>query len=190
MSTSANDNSKIAPRLEYSRRMRGLITRWVLAASITCAGLQTGCTVGPKYTRPPVQAPSAYKELPAGESGAQGNWKVAQPSDAAIRGNWWELFNDPQLNNLEQKATASNQNIAAAAANFLAARAFVREARSQYFPTVNANPSIVNSRPSTGQFGEYRAPPAPASPSGNSLIIRCRLTLPGSRISGAASETP
>jgi outer membrane protein TolC len=84
-------------------------------------------------------------------------WKPARPSDAADRGEWWRVFNDPPLNALEEKASGSNQNILAAAANFAAARALVREARSQYFPTVNTNPSITNERPSPAQFGGLRA---------------------------------
>jgi NodT family efflux transporter outer membrane factor (OMF) lipoprotein len=67
------------------------------------------------------------------------------------------VYNDPQLNELEAKASSSSQEIAAAADSFLAARALVREARSQYFPTLTANPSILNSRPSPGQFGGLRA---------------------------------
>ena len=119
------------------------------------AGL--GCSVGPKYVRPPVQSPPAYKELP--QAGANGSdaFRTAQPSDGTTRGKWWEVFNDPQLNELEEKASSSNQEIAAAADNFLAARALVREARSQYFPTVTANPSIINSRPNPGQFGGLQA---------------------------------
>lgn len=114
--------------------------------------LVAGCNIGPKYVRPAVQTPPAYKETPTGAQVA-GAWQTAQPADGTIRAKWWEAFNDPQLNELEEKATASNKQVAAAAANFMAARALVREARSQYFPTVTTNPSIVNSRPSTGQFG-------------------------------------
>jgi len=117
-----------------------------------CIMLQTAC-LAPKYTRPPVQSPSIYKELPQQDAQTGSEWKVANPSDAMIRGKWWEAFGDPQLNELEDKADASNQNIAAAAANFLAARALVRQARSQYFPTVATNPSITNERPSPAQFG-------------------------------------
>jgi len=113
--------------------------------------------VGPKYTRPSVPNPPAYKELPPEASQAENQWKIARPQDAAIRGKWWEAFHDPQLNELEEKANSSNQTIAAAAANFLAARALVRQARSQYFPTVTTNPSIMNSRPSAGQFGGLQA---------------------------------
>jgi NodT family efflux transporter outer membrane factor (OMF) lipoprotein len=82
---------------------------------------------------------------------------VATPSDGAPRGDWWTAFNDPQLNELEEKASASNRQIAAAADDFLAARALVRQARSQYFPTVTTDPSILRSRPSSGQFGGLSA---------------------------------
>ncbi len=93
--------------------------------------------VGPKYHTPTTDAPAAYKELnPPADSKDADAWKVAQPSDAALRGKWWEIFNDPQLNALEEKVNVSNQNIAAAAASFFAARAMVKEARAQLFPTV------------------------------------------------------
>jgi NodT family efflux transporter outer membrane factor (OMF) lipoprotein len=82
-----------------------------------------------------------------------GNWKPGQPRDDAARGKWWERFNDLRLNELEEKVDISNQNIAAAAANVLAARAMIREARAQYLPTVAGGPSITNSRLSTG-FGK------------------------------------
>jgi len=108
-----------------------------------------GCNLGHRYQRASVETPPAYKEM-------QG-WKTAQPQDAALRGKWWEIFNDPQLNALEEKVNVSNQNIAAAAASFLAARALVKEARSQLFPTVTTNPSITVQRQSstlsTGKTG-------------------------------------
>jgi len=72
-------------------------------------------------------------------------WEVAQPSDAALRGKWWEIFGDAQLNALEEKVSISNQNVAAAAANYVAARALVRQARSQYYPVISAAPSIATS---------------------------------------------
>lgn len=113
----------------------------------------TGCTVGPKYARPTAAAAPAYKELTPENFKDTDGWKQAQPSDGTLKGNWWEIFNDAQLNALEEQVNVSNQNIAAAAANFLAARALVRQTRAQYYPTVTANPSITNSRPSLGQFG-------------------------------------
>jgi NodT family efflux transporter outer membrane factor (OMF) lipoprotein len=123
-----------------------------LTTAIACALLQSACVVGPRYARPSVQAPPVYKELPQEGAQAGSEWKIARPNDAAIRGKWWEAFHDPQLNDLEEKAGSSNQNIAAAAANFLAARALVRQARSQYFPTVSTNPNLVYSRPSPAEL--------------------------------------
>jgi NodT family efflux transporter outer membrane factor (OMF) lipoprotein len=106
--------------------------------------------VGPKYQRPSVETPAAYKELtPADFKNTQG-WKVAQPKDDALRGKWWEIFNDPQLNALEEKVDVSNQSIASASASFLAARALVKEARSELYPTVTANASITYSRVPSG----------------------------------------
>lgn len=132
---------------------RGLKTASAAAALATCAIFLAGCTVGPKYARPPAAAAPAYKELTPENFKDTDGWKQAQPGDATLKGNWWEIFNDPQLNALEEQVNVSNQNIVAAAANFLAARALVRQARAQYYPTISANPSITNSRPSSGQFG-------------------------------------
>ena len=109
------------------------------------------CSIGPKYAKPSVPVPPAYKEV--GAPNVEGTWKASQPQDDATRGKWWQGFNDPELNQLEEKLTISNQNIAAAAANVQAARAMIREARAQYFPTLTVNPGITNSRLSTG-FGK------------------------------------
>ena len=127
------------------------IARLAGAGLVTGVVLLAACSVGPKYARPSAPVPPAYKEL--GASTVDGDWKPGQPLDDAARGKWWEWFNDPRLNELEDKVDVSNQNIAAAAANVLAARAMIREARAQYFPTVTAGPSITNSRLSTG-FGK------------------------------------
>jgi NodT family efflux transporter outer membrane factor (OMF) lipoprotein len=120
--------------------MRSAATSLALAGSMTILALVIGCNIGPKYHRAPVDTPPVYKELDG--------WKVAQPQDTSIRGNWWELFGDPQLNALEDQVNVSNQNIAAAAANFLVARAMVKEARAQLFPTVTGNPGVTWERPS------------------------------------------
>jgi NodT family efflux transporter outer membrane factor (OMF) lipoprotein len=106
--------------------------------------LITGCTVGPPYHRPEVATAPAYKEV-AGQDAGSG-WKVAQPQDATLRGNWWELFDDPKLNDLEQQAATANQTIAGAFASFMQARALVREARAQYFPTLTVGASVTRSR--------------------------------------------
>jgi NodT family efflux transporter outer membrane factor (OMF) lipoprotein len=132
-----------------------------------------GCTLGPKYHAPTAETPAVYKELTPDDYKNTDGWKVAQPKDDALRGKWWEIFGDPQLNVLEEKVNVSNQNIVAAAANFFAARALVKEARSQLFPTFTTNPAITVQRPSatvssgkaagstssaTGTFTEYTFP--------------------------------
>src|SRR5271167_273401 len=136
------------------------VTTWLLA----------GCMVGPKYHAPSAETPAAYKELTPADLKNTDGWKVAQPKDDAVRGKWWEIFNDSQLNALEEKVNVSNQNIAAAAASFFAARALVKEARSQLFPKVETNPAITVQRPSatlssgkvstssTGTFTDYTLP--------------------------------
>ena len=107
--------------------------------------LLQGCTVGPKYNRPAATAniPAAYKEVTPEDLKQMDGWKVAQPKDAELHGKWWEVFGDPELNALEEQVNISNQNIASAFASFMAARALVREARAQYFPTVSVSPSII-----------------------------------------------
>jgi len=111
----------------------------------------TGCVIGPKYHAPVTQAPTAYKEAPAAQSSQStntGTWTVAQPQDAMLRGNWWEVFHEPELNGLEDQLNINNQTIKLYFENFMEARALIREARSQYFPTVSTGPSWQRSRSS------------------------------------------
>jgi NodT family efflux transporter outer membrane factor (OMF) lipoprotein len=108
----------------------------------------SGCVVGPKYHPPAPPPPAAvYKESPTQFKETEG-WTVAQPADAKLRGKWWEIFNDPELNALEDQLDINNQNIKQYFENFMAARAIVREARSQYFPTLSTAPSFSRSRTS------------------------------------------
>jgi NodT family efflux transporter outer membrane factor (OMF) lipoprotein len=113
-----------------------------LAALAALAAL-SGCAIGPSYHTAPVQTPAAYKELTPEQAKDTDGWKVAQPQDDRVHGQWWQLFNDPQLNALEQQVNISNQNVAAAFASFLQARAVVKEARSQFFPTLTASPAVT-----------------------------------------------
>jgi NodT family efflux transporter outer membrane factor (OMF) lipoprotein len=121
------------------------------AANLATAALLlvgSGCVVGPKYHAPAPQAPApAYKESTT-QFNDNGPWTVAQPSDAMLRGKWWEIFNDPELNALEEQLNIDNQNIKQFFENYMEARAVVREARSQYFPTLAAAPSFSRSRTS------------------------------------------
>jgi len=114
-------------------------------AAAICISLLSGCNVGPKYVPPATPAPPAFKEAsPAAYSAApQGAWQPAQPQDAVRKGKWWEMFNEPELNALEDQLNIDNQNIAQYFQNFMAARAQVSEARAGYFPTAAVNPSYT-----------------------------------------------
>lgn len=112
--------------------------------------LTGGCATGPRYERPPVEMPAEFKET----------WKAAAPKDDLLRGRWWELFNDPELDRLMDQVDVSNQNVAAAMAAYRAAEAVIRSARSQYFPVVKVSPSV------TAQKG-----PSTTNPSGSSGVI-------------------
>jgi NodT family efflux transporter outer membrane factor (OMF) lipoprotein len=118
-----------------------------LHAAAICLVL-VGCNVGPKYLPPTMTAPPAYKESPAQFKETDG-WAVAQPQDATLRGKWWEIYNEPELNALEDQLNIDNQNIRQAFENFMEARALVREARSHYFPTVSVGGSYTRSRASS-----------------------------------------
>jgi NodT family efflux transporter outer membrane factor (OMF) lipoprotein len=110
--------------------------------------ISSGCVVGPKYHPPAPPAPAAvYKESPTQFPDSQ-SWTVAQPEDAKLRGKWWEIFNDSELNALEDQLDINNQNIKQYFENFMAARAVVREARAQYFPTLSVAPAVTHSRAS------------------------------------------
>jgi NodT family efflux transporter outer membrane factor (OMF) lipoprotein len=98
----------------------------------------TGCTVGPKYQRPAAEVPPAYKEV--------GDWKPAQPNDQNLGGNWWEIFQDPQLNALEAQVNVSNQNLKAAEDQYTQARALLRYQRADYFPTITGGASATRNR--------------------------------------------
>jgi NodT family efflux transporter outer membrane factor (OMF) lipoprotein len=114
----------------------------------------TGCTVGPKYHPPAAIAPTATSyqgvHAPSGANVADdgSTWKPADPSDAMLRGKWWEVFGDPELNGLEEKLDINNYNIKQSFQEFMEARSLIREARGELFPTVSVGPSFNRSRAS------------------------------------------
>jgi NodT family efflux transporter outer membrane factor (OMF) lipoprotein len=156
-----------AKTLSETKRVVGSVSA---AKSLACAAsiaavLLAGCRVGPKYVVPSAPAPPEFKESsPAAYNNApDGTWQPAKPQDAMLKGKWWEVFNEPELNALEEQLDINNQNIATYFQNFMAARALVREARSQYFPTVTTDPSYTrqkspgalrNSATTTGTTGK------------------------------------
>ncbi len=114
-------------------------------AALLLAGVLelAGCAVGPKYKTPAAPAPPVYKEM--------GDWKTAQPNDHNLGGNWWEMFQDFQLNSLEQQISVSNQNLKAATAQYQQARAALRYNRADYYPTLTAAPTASRDRYSSNR---------------------------------------
>jgi NodT family efflux transporter outer membrane factor (OMF) lipoprotein len=120
-----------------------------VSVSLILIGWLSGCRVGPAYhaPAPPTITATNYKESTVNFHDADG-WKVASPQDAMIRGKWWEIFNEPELNDLESQLDINNENIKVSFQNFMEARAVIAEARAQYWPTVTAGPSWSRSRTS------------------------------------------
>jgi NodT family efflux transporter outer membrane factor (OMF) lipoprotein len=113
-----------------------MLAKAVLFVAVLCCA---ACSVGPKYKRPPVTTPTAFKEHSPLETD---QWKTSHPNDGELRGNWWEMFGDAELNRLEAMVSPSNQNVALAEAQFRQARALVSLNRSAYFPTIGTSPSV------------------------------------------------
>ena len=108
------------------------------AASGLLLMLLAACSVEPTYKRPDAPTPAAFKEAPAISAQDAGTWKPAQPADAEHRGEWWTVFGDSTLNDLEQQAATANQDLKAAAARVQQARALTQAARSAWFPSLDA----------------------------------------------------
>jgi NodT family efflux transporter outer membrane factor (OMF) lipoprotein len=120
---------------------------------LVICSLLAACTPGPKYhaPAPPPLAAKSYKESTVNFQNTEG-WKVASPQEGMLRGKWWEIFHDPELNGYEEQLDINNQNIKQYFENFMAARAMVREARAQYWPTITTGPSWNRSKTS-GNLG-------------------------------------
>jgi len=108
------------------------------AASGLLLALLAACSVEPTYKRPDVDTSAAFKEAPTIAPQDAGTWKPAQPADDAHRGEWWQIFGDPKLNDLEEQAAAANQDLKAAAARVQESRASLQAARSDWFPKFDA----------------------------------------------------
>jgi NodT family efflux transporter outer membrane factor (OMF) lipoprotein len=131
-----------APRKTFSTPIfRPTLRRWAAWTGLPL--LLAACSVGPDYTAPPpVETPLSYKESDA--------WKPANPKDDMIRGKWWEMYHDPQLNRLEEQVNINNQNVLMFEAQFREAAAEVKVARAAYYPTVTTSPTFSLSRSATG----------------------------------------
>lgn len=147
-------------------------SRLILTAVAGVLLLFAGCTVGPDYVRPPAETPTSYKE--------NAGWKVAQPRDELPRDQWWKIYQDPRLNDLEAQVDITNQNLAAAEANYRQAVALIRVAQAGYFPTVTGGPSWSRFKRSEnlGSSNRTLAGASGTGPGGGSIS-----TLPGATLS-------
>ena len=109
------------------------------------AVLASGCAVGPAYQLPSTPQPSAYKETASEAEKVAAGWTAAAPADTLERGPWWQLFGDPLLNQMADSIEVSNQNVAAAVANYAQARTLVEQQRASLFPSATLNGSANRS---------------------------------------------
>ncbi len=151
------------------------MTRSLRLLALASTAALCACAVGPNYVRPSAPTPPRFKE-------AEG-WVKAEPADAAPRGDWWTVFNDPALNDLEQKVVVSNQNLAAAEAAYRQAHDIVAQDRAQLFPTVTANGSLTHS----GSGGGSTVIPGGGIITGGGTGSSARTTY---QVSGGASWAP
>ncbi|WP_122311795.1 efflux transporter outer membrane subunit [Pseudomonas coronafaciens] len=134
-------------RLAFISRPKGLIRPIGLGL---CIVLLSACAVGPDYQKPSAAAPVQFK--------AAAGWRAATPSDAMVKGAWWEVYGDPQLNALVERLNTSNQTVAQYDAQYRQAQALVRSSRGAFFPTLDLTTGKTRSGQGTG-----------TSNSGNSL---------------------
>lgn len=130
-----------------------------LLALALCAAL-AGCAVGPDYQRPELSVPAAFKE---GEG-----WRQAQPADLAGHGQWWTLYADPVLDDLQQRLLKANQTLAQSEASYRQAAALVKGSRASFFPTISADVGKTRSGQGGSGSGSVRLPDGSTVSSGGS----------------------
>ena len=128
------------------------LSKFLFAIVLFTSLVLTGCKpVGPNYNRPGYNAPPAYNESGASTvvpppNPAGGAWQPANPSDGMLKGKWWEIYQDAQLNSLEERIDSNNVQLRQAMETYLAARDQVSAARASLYPTLSAGPSISRDR--------------------------------------------
>jgi NodT family efflux transporter outer membrane factor (OMF) lipoprotein len=139
-------------------KLRGTQGGWTIGKTAlalpAAALLLSGCTVGPNYHRPTAPTAPAFKEsaVPVPPPNPpNGGWKQVAPNDSAIRGQWWEIYQDPQLDKLEEQVAVSNQTLKASYEQYMQARAAIQVFRSQYFPTLSVGPAASRDRVSANR---------------------------------------
>ena len=132
--------------------------------SLLLVGALGGCALGPDYQRPQLVAPAQFKQVEG--------WKSAAPADALERGNWWSLYGDAELDALVERLQVSNQNLAAAEAQYRQARALVRSARASFYPTLSGSAGVTRSGQGGGDSTIRTADGVTVSGSGASRISK------------------
>ena len=162
------------------------MTHRLFTLMLIAATAVAGCNVGPPYQRPamPEPAPAQYKENQPGNAEAQAaGWRAANPQDAMVRGNWWEVFGDPELNALEEQLNINDQTIKQAFENYMAALAVIAESRATLYPTASVTAGATVSG-STGSTTSTGTPTSPGTGGGTTPPSRERDEL----ISGAGTR--
>ncbi len=153
------------------RPRRSVALRLVSLAALVVVVLLAGCAVGPDYHRPP-----AVTAMPPAYAGATNEWKLAEPRANIPKGNWWEVFGDSELNDLETRAALANQELKAAVARFDEARAITEAARAGLFPHLTLSPSYARGRPSQNRPLSGQKAGAANSKTANDFLIPLDMT--------------
>jgi NodT family efflux transporter outer membrane factor (OMF) lipoprotein len=106
----------------------------ILPTALLITLMITACTTPAPYQKPVMEVPAAFKE--------SGLWKAARPDAATVPDDWWQLFNDPVLNDLQKQVVVGNENLKASAAQYQVARATLGSARAAMLPTLGANAGV------------------------------------------------
>jgi NodT family efflux transporter outer membrane factor (OMF) lipoprotein len=109
-------------------------------ASITSTAALAACSLAPQYNVPDVPTTPAYQ--------SQGPWTAATPSDQLDRAGWWKLYNEPELDGLEQRLIANNHDLRASYFHYMQAEAYVKQVSSQLYPQVSLGGNVQRDRES------------------------------------------
>ncbi len=137
------------------KRLLSLKAAFTGSALLGALLVLAGCSLAPTYEVPSTPTIATFKEASQTLSATDaGMWKTAQPSDDVRRGEWWKVFEDPKLNDLEQRAVDANQNLKAAAARVKEARAMNQAARAGLFPSLEGGFGPTRERVSAASLFE------------------------------------
>jgi multidrug efflux system outer membrane protein len=152
-----------------------IMNAFKMTASFACFALLAGCAVGPDYKRPiATSIPGTYAGATntlATSADATNGWKIAQPQAQIPKGNWWQIFGDGDLNELENTASASNQQLKVAVARLAEARAQMDVTRAGLFPNISASGSFVRQRSSANTPSTITGQPYGTSSTFNDFYV-------------------